>query len=201
MKSVCVVIPLKSFDVAKDRLRRGGTENVTELAHDLARRVIECCSPSTVVVLSESPDVTRFARALGVEVLESSARGLNEAVQHAYQVLEERFDYLTLVHGDLNDPRGLGDFVPEAGVTIVTDHHQRGTNVLALPTRTSFKFSYGPDSKAHHQREAERLGLPCRVIVDSPWALDIDDPDDLELRQRSIRGGPGAPSNTRPRTD
>jgi 2-phospho-L-lactate guanylyltransferase len=201
MKKVGVVIPLKSFDVAKDRLRRGGTEHVDQLASDLARRVIESCRPRTVIVLSESPDITHFARELGTEVLESSARGLNDSVQHAYGVLGERFDQLVVVHGDLYAPEGLGAFSPEEGVTIVTDHHQRGTNVLALPSGVDFHFSYGPDSKDRHRREARRLGLTYHVVTDSPWALDVDEPGDLLLGQQRIRGGPGAPSNTRPRTD
>jgi 2-phospho-L-lactate guanylyltransferase len=179
MAKLCVVVPLKSFDLAKDRLRRGGTEGVSRLASELARGVIESCSPLPVTVLSESADITRFARALGVEVLESSARSLNEAAQHAYAALGERFDQLIFVHGDLREPRGLGDFVPDDGVTIVTDRHLRGTNVLVVPTGTPFRFAYGPDSKDLHRREAERLSLTWRIVTDSPWRFDVDEPSDL----------------------
>jgi 2-phospho-L-lactate guanylyltransferase len=163
------------------RLRRGGAVQVTRLARELAQGVIEACAPLPVIVLSESADVSLFARALGVEVLESGASGLNEAAQRAYEVLARRFDYVIVAHGDLRNPDGLGDFVPDEGVTIVTDHHGRGTNVLALPTRASFRFSYGPDSRQRHEREAQALGLDCRVILDSPWAYDIDEPSDLDV--------------------
>ena len=183
MNNVAVVVPLKRFDVAKRRLRQGGTEQVTALARDLALGVVRSCAPRHVIVLSESAAISNFARENGAEVFESDARNLNEAVQRAYEELGDRFNQLIFVHGDLKLPEGLGAFDPEAGVTIVTDHHQAGTNVLVVPTRTEFRFAYGPYSKRLHESEAARLALPCRVITDSPWSLDVDEPGDLDRRQ------------------
>jgi 2-phospho-L-lactate guanylyltransferase (CobY/MobA/RfbA family) len=173
------VVPLKRFDVAKERLRRGGVADVSALAHDLARSVVRHCAPGHVIVLSESRDVTDFALALGVEVLESAATTLNDAVQNAYDQLGERFERLIVVHGDIRDPAGLGEFSPDLGVTIVTDHLVRGTNVLVVPTRRGFQFHYGDGSAVKHQIEAERLGLVWRLITDSPWRFDVDEPGDL----------------------
>ena len=180
MAHVAVVIPLKQFDLAKERLRRGGTSQVTALARELATSVVEHCAPHHVIIASESEGVSEFARSLGVEVFESEARDLNDAVQRAYGSLERRFEQLIIVHGDLKYPSGLGSFQPGPGVTIVTDHHQLGTNVLALPTGLGFRFSYGPDSRHRHELEADRLNLPCLVLTDSPWAFDVDDPSDLQ---------------------
>jgi 2-phospho-L-lactate guanylyltransferase len=173
------VVPLKRFDVAKERLRRGGVANVTDLASDLATAVIESCAPRQVIVLSESSDVTHFALNLGVEVLESNAATLNEAVQGAYERLRERFDRIVVVHGDLRDPHGLNEFNPNAGITIVTDYRSRGTNVLAVPTGLDFHFRYGEDSAEHHRAEAERLGVRYRIVTDSPWRFDVDEPSDV----------------------
>jgi 2-phospho-L-lactate guanylyltransferase len=179
MASEVFVVPLKRFDVAKERLRRGGVENVTGLASDLATAVIENCAPRQVMVLSESSDVTRFALNLGVDVLESDATTLNEAVQSAYERLRERFDRIIVVHGDLRDPRGLGEFAPDGGVTIVTDYLARGTNVLVVPTGLDFRFRYGDDSARQHRLEAERLGVECRIVTNSPWRFDVDEPSDV----------------------
>jgi 2-phospho-L-lactate guanylyltransferase len=173
------VVPLKRFDVAKERLRRGGVENVTRLASELATAVIRSCAPRQVIVLSESSDVTRFALDLGVNVLESDATTLNEAVQSAYERLRERFDRIIVVHGDLREPYGLGEFEPDAGVTIVTDYRSRGTNVLVVPTSLDFHFRYGEDSAEKHRAEAERLGVICRMVSDSPWRFDVDEPGDV----------------------
>ena len=173
------VVPLKQFDLAKERLRAGGTNDVTSLARMLAVEVLRNCAPRHVVVVSESAEVSRFAEEHGAEVWHSAATSLNEAVQGAYEGLSDRFERLLIVHGDLRSPHGLGSFDPPAGITIVTDHHGLGTNVLALPTGLDFDFAYGIDSASLHLREAERLGVAVTLIKDSPWRFDVDEPSDL----------------------
>ena len=173
------LLPLRAFDLAKERLRAGGTDKVTQLAHAMALDVLQSCAPRRVVVLSESDAITRFATERGAEVYESSSTSLNEAVQGAYEALGSRFERLIIVHGDLRTPIGLGLFNPDPGVTIVTDHHGRGTNVLALPTGEDFHFAYGADSARRHEEEALRLGLVLHVVTDSPWRFDVDEPSDL----------------------
>ncbi|MGC8511385.1 MAG: hypothetical protein ACP5PB_11020 [Acidimicrobiales bacterium] len=174
-----IVIPLKRFDLAKQRLRAGTDVDVTRLARVLAAGVIAAAAPRPTIVLSESASVADFARRRGADVITSRARSLNEAVQHAYAQLGDDFDQIIVVHGDLARPEGIASFVPAPGVTIVVDRHGRGTNVLAVPTRHGFRFAYGDDSARQHRHEAARLALPCSVIIGSPWSLDVDDADDL----------------------
>jgi 2-phospho-L-lactate guanylyltransferase len=179
VSSDAFVIPLKRFDLAKERLRVDNVAAVTELAEELATQVVLSCRPRHTIVLSESDEITAFATALDCEVLQSDAAGLNDAVQRAYGALGSRFERLIVVHGDLRDPHGLGNFDPDDDVTIVTDHHGLGTNVLSLPTRLDFHFAYGADSASLHQREAERLARHVTVIRDSPWRFDVDEAGDL----------------------
>ncbi len=179
MSTDAFVVPLKQFDLAKERLRAGGTNDVTRLARDLAIDVLRSCAPRHVIVVSESATISRFAEEHGAEVWHSDATSLNGAVQGAYEGLSDRFDRLLVVHGDLRSPDGLGSFDPTPGITIVTDHHGLGTNVLALPTGLDFHFAYGVNSAALHVREAERLGLEVTLVKDSPWRFDVDEPDDL----------------------
>jgi 2-phospho-L-lactate guanylyltransferase len=187
-----VVIPLKRFDVAKERLRRGGDLDVTALARELARAVVLASAPRPVVVVSEDDEVSHFAAELGAEVWESGARDLNEAVQGAYRGLGRRFERLLVVHGDLRQPEGLGGFEPGLGVTIVTDHCGDGTNVLVAPTGLDFRFAYGPGSRFRHEGEARRLGIECHVVTDSPWRFDIDEPEDLTAAERARHRETGA---------
>jgi 2-phospho-L-lactate guanylyltransferase (CobY/MobA/RfbA family) len=175
-----ILLPLKRFVQAKSRLRLGGTTGVTELAEELALSVLMNCAPRHVVVLGESDEISAFAAVHEVEVWHSSAGSLNEAVQGAYVALGERFERVMVVHGDLRKPYGLGQFRPGSGLTIVTDHHGTGTNVLVVSTGLDFHFAYGRNSADLHQREAERLGISCDVITDSPWCFDVDVPNDLE---------------------
>ena len=147
MTTDAIVVPLKRFDLAKDRLRQAAKLDVTRLAEDLALGVLRSSSPRHVIVLSESDEISRFADAHGAEAWRSEAQSLNEAVQGAYAALRERFDRLLIVHGDLSHPEGLGRFDPGPGITIVADRHRAGTNVLVVPTDIDFHFAYGPDSR------------------------------------------------------
>ena len=174
-----IVVPLKRFDRAKERLRRNPDLDVATIAEDLARGVLSSSQPRTVIVVSEDPDVTRFAVSQGAEVWSSIAANLNDAVQGAYKGLSDRFDRLIIVHGDLLYPEGLGTFVPLPGITFFADHHGSGTNVLAIPTRLDFHFAYGTNSLRRHVDEAERLNVTYRVVTTSPWRFDVDEPSDL----------------------
>jgi 2-phospho-L-lactate guanylyltransferase (CobY/MobA/RfbA family) len=123
--------------------------------------------------------VAAFALECGAEVITSRATDLNEAVTHAYGRLQGRFEHLLIAHGDIRDPRGLGDYRPRDGVTVITDAQGTGTNVLALPSDVNFTFCFGHHSARAHQREARRLGLDVHMDFESPWRFDVDEPSDL----------------------
>ena len=173
-----IVVPLKRFDRAKERLRRDAELDVATIAEDLARGVLTSSRPRTIIVVSEDPDVTRFAESQGAEVWASTASNLNDAVQGAYTGLSDRFDRLIIVHGDLRHPEGLGTFEPLPGVTFFADHHGSGTNVLVIPTGLDFHFAYGTDSLRRHVDEAQRLNATYHVVTTSPWRFDVDEPSD-----------------------
>jgi 2-phospho-L-lactate guanylyltransferase (CobY/MobA/RfbA family) len=177
--NLAIVVPLKSFSIAKSRLRDGGISEVDEVSRSLARGVLLASRARPLFVACESSDVATFSLDLGALTIRSTSRDLNEAVTHAYEFLSARFEHLIIAHGDLRWPEGLGEFSPLPGVTVVTDTRGTGTNVLALPTALEFNFAFGPDSAASHQREAQRLGIACHVTTDSPWRFDVDEPRDL----------------------
>jgi len=180
------LVPLKSFDRAKERLRVDPALDVSSLVATLAADVVRSCAPVPVIVVTESPDVAAFAERLGARVHLSDAVDLNDALQRAYRSLPKRYAHVCIVPGDLRHPSGLGGFDPADGVTLVTDHHGTGTNLLALPGGVDFHFSFGPNSAPRHRAEAERLGLPVRVIAGGPWTWDVDHPEDLETSPDSV---------------
>ena len=150
------------------------------MARLLAIAVLRACAPLPCTIVTESEAVVTFATEMGFAALLSPAIDLNSAVAFAREALQATCDQLIVVHGDLRDPEGLGGWEPGAGVTIVTDHHGTGTNVLALDSALPFTFSYGPDSALLHEHEARRLGQSITIVRDSPWAVDIDELSDLE---------------------
>ena len=50
---------------------------------------------------------------------------------------------------------------PFAGVPLVPDRQDNGTNLIRLPVECGFRFSYGPCSFERHLQECARLGLPA----------------------------------------
>jgi 2-phospho-L-lactate guanylyltransferase len=181
-----VLVPLKNFSDAKSRLREVLSEHDVEtLTQDLARTVLEAAKPYETMVVCDDDDVADFAIQCGAGVFRATARSLNGAVSEAYVSLLE-YDQAIIVHADLRDPQGLGGYQPGPNITLVTDHHGTGTNVLSLPTGLDFHFSYGKGSAERHRHEAQRLGITCEVTVDSPWRFDVDEPDDLESSPDSI---------------
>ena len=84
-----------------------------------------------------------------------------------------------VAHSDLPRASDLAAVGAEAGITLVPDRYGNGTNVIALPADAGFQFSYGPGSFARHRVEADRLGLPVRILDRPDLAWDIDEPADV----------------------
>jgi 2-phospho-L-lactate/phosphoenolpyruvate guanylyltransferase len=86
---------------------------------------------------------------------------------------------VTVAHADLPRASDLALVGEAPGITLVPDRYGNGTNVIVVPGDAGFRFSYGPGSFARHRIEAERLGLPCRILDRPDLAWDIDEPGDV----------------------
>jgi 2-phospho-L-lactate guanylyltransferase len=181
-----VLVPVKAFGQAKVRLApaMSGTERAA-LARAMATRVVASAAGLPVAVVCDDPDVAAWARDLGALVIWEPGRGLNGAVQDGVARLAGAGAGLVVVAaGDLPLATDLRWVTHFPGVTIVPDRHGDGTNVIAVPTRSGFAFSYGPGSFARHLDEARRIGVPTRVVHSSPLAWDVDLPADLTVVRR-----------------
>jgi 2-phospho-L-lactate/phosphoenolpyruvate guanylyltransferase len=181
-----ILIPIKAFAGAKSRLRaRLDPAELVATTQRLALGVLRAARPRDVIALCDSEDVAAFVRTTGsAQPLVVARHDLNDAVAEGYETAGANYDVAIIAHADLAHPDGLGSYPFAHGVTIVTDRHGQGTNVMALPTRTDFHFAYGAGSASRHGAEATRLGLALTVITDSAWGLDIDEPEDLDLAEK-----------------
>jgi 2-phospho-L-lactate guanylyltransferase len=178
---VAVVVPVKAFSDAKGRLADvlGPTERAA-LARTLATRVVRAARGLPVFVVCDDDDVADWARGEGATVAWRPARGLDDAASFGVgTAAASGCHYAVVAHGDLPRADDLTVAVGFAGVTIVPDRHDDGTNVLAIPVDAGFMFHYGPGSFARHLAEAGRLGLAVRVLRDDSLAWDVDVPGDL----------------------
>ncbi len=193
-QSLAALIPVKAFASGKSRLA-GALDHAerVELARDLAAGVVAACDGLAPHVVCEDDEVAQWASAQGAAVIRSPRPGLDRAVRHGVATLAAAgYDRVMVAHADLADATGLTSLARLTGIVIVPDRHKDGTNVLIVPARLGFGFSYGPNSFARHLSEAERSGLPIHVIDDAGLALDLDDPADLAAAATRSASGSGA---------
>jgi len=183
VSSIAVVIPIKAFEQAKDRLSGVlSTDQRALLARTTALGVLESVRGASVFVVCDNSEVSQLATSHGASVVSQSGAGLNAAVHEGISAAHE-YERVMIVHSDLPLPSRLrellGSSVANNTVTIVPDRHRDGTNVLIIPSGVGFTCHYGAKSFEAHKAEATKLGLPLHIVEDDELALDIDTPDDL----------------------
>ncbi len=176
-----MLIPVKAFDQAKRRLHLAMSDpERSELARAMADRVLGAAHPLPVAVVCDDTDVAAWARARGALVVWEPGRGLNGAVEAGVNHLVALgVTQVTVAHADLPRASDLALVGDAAGITLVPDRYGNGTNVIVVPGGAGFRFSYGPGSFARHRSEAERTGIPYRILDRPDLAWDIDEPGDV----------------------
>lgn len=177
-----VLVPLRSLHTGKLRLSERFTpEERAELIESMASAVVRAARGLPVLVVHDDPAVADWARARGAMSLRGVNPGLNNAVTEGRDRLAALgYEVVVIAHADLPRARDLARVADVDGITIVPDRLGDGTNVLALPTRTPFRFAYGPGSFELHHRLALQTGLDVRILHDPDLAWDVDHPDDLD---------------------
>jgi len=181
MGPVAVLLPVKAFTEAKLRLAPAlDARQRRALARSMATQVLRAAGRLPVAVVCDDTEVAAWARDHHALVVWEPERGLNRAVEAGVDRLAtEAARRVVVAHADLADARDLAWVGAFAGVTIVPDRRDDGTNVVCVPVRTGFTFSYGPGSFARHGAEARRLGLALRVVREPRLGRDVDLPSDL----------------------
>jgi 2-phospho-L-lactate/phosphoenolpyruvate guanylyltransferase len=178
---VAVLVPVKAFREAKLRLAPAlPAAERSRLAKEMATHVLSAARPLPVAVVCDDADVAGWARQQGALVVWEPGRGLNGAVQAGVEQLGVAgARQVVVAHADLPLAGPLAWASRFAGVTLVPDRRDDGTNVVCVPTGSGFTFSYGPGSFQRHGAEAHRLGLALRVVREPLLGHDVDVPADL----------------------
>lgn len=180
---IAVVVPVKDFARAKVRLAAelDATERA-DLAREMASIVVRAAAPLPVVVVCDDDDVRRWALDEGAEVVWTPGLGLDGAVQAGVAELATRgVRRVVVAHSDLPLATSLAWVADGDGVTLVPDRRLDGTNVVAIPADSGFRFSYGGGSFRRHRDEGLRLGMAVRIVRDPRLGWDVDHPGDLVL--------------------
>jgi 2-phospho-L-lactate guanylyltransferase len=193
------ILPVKRFPLAKQRLGESVDEG---LRADLARAMVgdvlsalrECPAIDATIVVTCESSVAAAARYIGATVVEDSAEAGQSAaaVLGLAQALADGFERALCVPGDcptLNPDELVELLVDETpGVAIVPDRHGSGTNGLLLCPPGALSPSFGPDSRARHERLSAEAGAACRIATPPSLLLDIDTGADLAVLRERLAG-------------
>ncbi|MCE2735424.1 MAG: 2-phospho-L-lactate guanylyltransferase [Acidimicrobiaceae bacterium] len=185
---VAVVIPVKSFTLAKGRLSDTLTPAEREtLATECATTVLRAASPLPAYVVCSDPVVAEWATSHGAHVVQCLTPGLDVAVAAGRDAAHaDGCDHIVVAHADLPLARSFEHVAREGIVTMITDRHSDGTNVLSFPIASDFSTAYGPGSFENHKQIAVNAHLHFEVLHDPDLELDLDTADDLtELHRRT----------------
>jgi 2-phospho-L-lactate/phosphoenolpyruvate guanylyltransferase len=206
---ILVILPIKSFSQAKQRLRGELSDAdrralVDAMFSDVLVALRRIPALESIIVVSGDRTAQRIAQGYGALVVEDDERGHNSAAKKGIAVaLEDGIERVLLVPGDcpLMDPKEIEQLlvhpVGERSALIVPDRHGTGTNALVLGPPDVLAPSFGPDSRRRHMADADAAGVPAEVVEVPCLGLDVDTPEDLEALQQHLAGSRGGAAHTR----
>jgi len=192
-----LLIPLKDPTNAKSRLSRlldpDERRNLAwVMFEDVCRAVAKATVPDRVFVVSSYVRALDFANNLGWGIIEERhQRSESASVDEASRILSER-GYLKIMRLPADVPLVRAEDVDAVLATalespcalLVPSRDGSGTNAIIRTPPTVFPSRFGPGSLALHKTEAFRAGAACLVVENQRIALDIDQPEDLDVLMR-----------------
>ena len=186
------VVPVKSFEGAKTRLRTVLDEAARRaLAEAMLEDVLAALTGAPglagIAIVTVDPTVAALARHHGARVMtEPRPDGQSTAVAFAADLLaREGVPGMLTLPGDVplvtatDVAAVLAAHGPAPSVTMVAADGAGGTNALACSPLDLMGFHFGEDSLSRHITEARRQGVEPRLVPCPNIALDLDRPDDI----------------------
>lgn len=197
MSDIWAVVPVKDFDLAKQRLAIAYSP---ALRRALARAMLEDVLTALraveqlagVVVVTADAEAAMLASKLGARLLfEKQVRGLNAAVTLAARNLAiERRAGILVVPGDIPAVTSteVAELVSAHGtapaVSLIAAHDGQGTNALLVTPPCGLGFHYGEGSFALHCAAARHMGIEPAIRHAPGIAFDVDAPGDIARLDR-----------------
>ena len=202
--SVVVVLPVKRFADAKQRLAEGGLRPsdrvalATGMLTDALEALRRCRRIDDVVVVTGDANAEVLARSYGAQVVaDEPTDGHSEAAQRGIDwALSEGAFHARLLPGDAPamDPEELDALLERLSddpeVVIVPDRHRAGTNALLLTPPDVIEPSFGDDSCERHEQLARDAGATVRISELPSLLLDVDTREDLEALAQALASAP-----------
>lgn len=194
----CVILPVKPFDDAKERLATGLDPGQRRLiaeamVRDVAAALVKCAEIDEVVVISAEPKINEIVAGLASAVLPDAREGHSEAAKlGVVWALDHGCTRVVMIPGDcpLLDPEELDGLISRCRddrieFAVIPDRMGSGTNALVISPPDAIAPSFGPDSRQRHLALGLAAGRRAAEIEVPTLALDLDSAEDLmELAER-----------------
>ncbi len=191
--SLWAIVPVKPLKRGKSRLASVlSEEERTVLNQSLLVNTIKTLNAVTeidkILVVSRDPYALALAREHNARtVLEDGSPELNTALRRAAMVAQAyQANEILVLPADLPLIRSsdIAGFIARAGmppeVIIAPDRRHDGTNALFINPAGLIEFKYGKGSFDIHLKQAEKARARIDIVEETPFALDLDLPEDLE---------------------
>jgi 2-phospho-L-lactate/phosphoenolpyruvate guanylyltransferase len=203
------ILPIKSFDEAKHRLRDALAPAlrralVQAMFTDVLLALSRCKAIDRTLVVTGDHVAQRIAGGYGAVVVEDDEQGHNAAVGRGIErALALGAGRVLLVPGDcpLLDPAELQALVERhmglRSVVIVPDRHGSGTNALLLWPPDALEPAFGPGSRERHEQLGQAAHLDVQTVPTPSLGLDVDTPEDLQAMRDTFAAQRGGAAHTR----
>jgi 2-phospho-L-lactate guanylyltransferase len=195
---VCVILPIKPFDDAKERLATGLDPRSRKLiAEAMVRDVFAALASSreldAVAVISAEPRIAEIAGGTATTVIADARIGHSDAALAGVEWAKEHgYDKVVMLPGDcpLLDPQELDDLIVRTRedrieFAVIPDRMGTGTNALVISPPDAVAPSFGPGSRQRHLALGLAAGRRTAEHQVPTLALDLDTAEDLlELAER-----------------
>lgn len=185
----CVIIPVKTFSVAKTRLKLSKTHK-EEICKAMLVEVLDTVSKSKlidkIILVSKDETALKLGRQFNTVEIFDDESGVNHAVHLADKyILNNKYDRSVIFPQDIPIMRSsdidnlLGFHESKNSVIIVPSRQLNGTNALVRCSTNIMKTQYDRGSYAFQLDAAKAVSQNVSVALIRRIMLDIDDQRDL----------------------
>lgn len=188
------IVPVKPLRRGKSRLSEvmsvDEREDLNEylLAHTI-QEISAVPDIENVMVVSRDPAALALAREMGARtVQENGSPGLNIALTRATAIARTyEIRGVIILPADIprlsrEDIETLLEHLTDPPVVVVApDSERKGTNALAVCPAGLIAYDFGEGSFDKHCRRAREAGARLEICELPSLALDLDEPEDLDL--------------------
>lgn len=191
-ESVAVILPIKPFDDAKERLATGLDPAQRKLiaeamVRDVFAALTQAREVDAVIVVSAEPRIAEIAGDVASVVIEDQRSGHSDAARSGVAwAIEQGHDVVVMLPGDcpLLDPAELDQLIvrtraDDVEFAVIPDRMGTGTNALLIAPPDAVSPAFGPGSRQRHLALGLATARRTAEHQVPSLALDLDTAEDL----------------------